>query len=126
MNEKRLHNGVKVDTDTANGLTRAIIDTVNFAGGLVWRQNVVAVRGRATHCKGIPDVVGMFGGRFIGVEVKIGRDKQSVWQDEFERKCKQAGGVYIVAHTFEEFAAAFDTLKRQARATEIYIKAFQR
>ena len=35
--------------------------------------------------KGVPDIIGIIDGRFIGIEVKIGKDRQSADQKEIEK-----------------------------------------
>jgi hypothetical protein len=39
----------------------------------------------------------------VKIEVKIGRDRQSVEQKAYAEAVERAGGLYVVARTFEEF-----------------------
>jgi hypothetical protein len=52
--------------------------------------------------KGAPDIVAVIGGKYIGIECKIGKNKQSEHQKEFERKLKIAGGEYWLIYTIDE------------------------
>ena len=46
---------------------------------------------------GVPDICGITPqGKFFGVEIKVGRDKQSPKQIEFQSFCEKAGALYIV------------------------------
>lgn len=115
--EHRLHNGRFADVSTTNGLTQAIIYRINFDGGFVQRVNVVSVRGHFATNKGMPDVVGMYRGAFVGVEIKTGRDKQSEQQQEWQRRCEIAGGRYFIARQWEQFAREWQEYKAQRRDT---------
>lgn len=42
-------------------------------------------------------------GRFLGVEVKYGKDRQGPDQKEFEDEVKNAGGLYILIRTWDDF-----------------------
>jgi hypothetical protein len=53
--------------------------------------------------KGVPDIIGIINGRFFGIEVKIGADRQSADQKEIEREINDAGGVYFVAKSYDDY-----------------------
>lgn len=61
---------------------------------------------------GSPDIIGILNvnglGLFLGLEVKVGRDKQSVYQINFEKMVKSFGGLYFVCHSKSD-ALAFVT-----------------
>ena len=42
-------------------------------------------------------------GVFVGIEFKVGKDKQSTAQIEHETRLKQVGAYYYIVSTFEEF-----------------------
>jgi hypothetical protein len=42
-------------------------------------------------------------GRFIGIEFKVGADKQSEAQKSYQKAIESAGGIYVVVTSFEEF-----------------------
>jgi hypothetical protein len=98
---------------TANDLTKAIIfDIDHIRSGSAYRINNGAVydnkRGvyrAGVQKKGIPDIIGVIDGRFVGIEVKIGKDRQSQYQVNVQREIENAGGVYFIAKTFADYAA---------------------
>ena len=53
--------------------------------------------------KGVPDIIGIIDGRFIGIEVKIGADRQSADQKEIEKEIGEAGGVYFIAKSYDDY-----------------------
>jgi hypothetical protein len=53
--------------------------------------------------KGIPDIIGLIDGRFIGIEIKFGSDRMSADQMEMKREIESNGGVYIVAKRYEQY-----------------------
>ena len=115
----------KYSDASANGLQKCIIDFLRFSG---WQCERIAVTGRyidnskvvtdvlgnkrkigsgkyipSSMQKGSADLSATIAGQSIKVEIKIGRDKQSDAQKEYQRQVEQAGGVYIIATSFEQF-----------------------
>lgn len=110
---------------TANGLTRCIIDFINYSGGQAERISVTGryidnskivtdVIGRqrkigsgqwikSSMTKGSADVSAVLNGKTIKIEVKIGRDKLSDQQIRYKEKVERAGGIYIVALSWDGF-----------------------
>ena len=96
---------------TANELTKTIIwDMYWVREGLAYRINNGAVFDKKRQVyrkgvqrKGIPDIIGIINGRFIGIEVKIGADRQSADQKEIEKEIKEAGGVYFIAKSYDDY-----------------------
>ena len=98
--------------NTANGLTKAVIDFINFSGGDANRINcqgqVRKINGRMvwTHGntrRGTADVHAIFKGWHISIEVKIGNDKQSDAQVKESERVRRAGGFYFIAKNMESF-----------------------
>lgn len=56
--------------------------------------------------KGIPDIIAIRDGRFIGIEVKAEKGRLSPHQVEFARQCLEAGGEYVVAKSIEDVQRA--------------------
>lgn len=113
------------DTKTANGLTRFIIDFINWSGYRANRANVVGVRiskttktesgasftdtyTRKTGNKGQADVDSTIKGRSCQFEVKIGRDAPRTDQIKRQIKERNAGGLYEFVHTPDEFLKIYD------------------
>ncbi len=59
--------------------------------------------------KGLPDILCVHNGKFIGIEVKrlkgYTNPKQRIEQEDFGRRLLFAGGFYYVAHSLEEVFA---------------------
>ena len=54
--------------------------------------------------KGFPDLTAMKNGRTVYIEVKTETGKQSAYQKEFERICKEHGCTYIIARSVKDVA----------------------
>lgn len=105
----------KYDTKTANGLTKAIVDFLNFSGHYATRINNQGtwVREKAhfkggyyrpsTQMKGIADIDSLIKGKKVAIEVKIGKDRQSDAQKQFQACIEASDGFYWLVKTFDEF-----------------------
>lgn len=51
--------------------------------------------------KGVADIICLYEGKFIAIECKAGKGKQSEHQREFEKMVKANGGDYILAYGLE-------------------------
>lgn len=93
----------------ANKLTNQIIDFVYRHNGYAWRssstgvfdQKVGAYRTAAK--KGVSDILAVFRGQLIAIEVKIGKDRLSPEQEGFLMNVSAAGGNTFVASDFARF-----------------------
>lgn len=107
---------------TANGLTKAIKAYFDYKGIFCQRtgnegryrpgDSVVDVVGRTRLMKGtwLPglnngqgDLTAIVGGKYVSIEVKIGKDYQSDKQKEFEAQIKAAGGEYYIVKSWNNF-----------------------
>lgn len=117
--------GRKYRDDTANGLTKLIIDHIKLNGGQAERNNTMGVpidrRRQVTDVLGHSRTIGSIewrkGGGTVGsadisatirsksvkIEVKIGNDRQSPAQREYQQAVEQAGGLYYIAKDFTSF-----------------------
>ena len=120
----------KYSDNTANGLTKCIVSWLKLSG---WQAERINTMGRpidntrvVTDCIGrkrrigslkwIPsgatsgsaDISATVSGRSVKIEVKIGHDRQSEAQKEYQRKVEAAGGIYIIAADFESFLKWYD------------------
>jgi len=115
---------------TANGLTKCVIDYINFSGGQAERisntgryideSRIVTdvlgnrkkigsgkyIKGQGTN--GTADISATFKGKSIKIEIKM-KDKQSEVQKEYQQAIERAGGIYFICHTFDEFLDKFNT-----------------
>ena len=51
---------------------------------------------------GSPDIIAVIGGKYIGIECKIGKGRQSPSQIEFQEKLENAGGEYWIVRQLED------------------------
>ena len=51
---------------------------------------------------GVPDILCCYKGQFIGIEVKVGRNKPSALQEYNLKAIEQAGGIGILAYSIED------------------------
>ena len=110
---------------TANELTRCIIDFINLNSGQAERINntgrqiderktysdtlgnvktigsVKWIKGAGTN--GTADISATINGRSVKVEVKIGVDRQSKAQMNYQKQIERSGGLYFISKDFESF-----------------------
>jgi len=61
--------------------------------------------------EGSADLIGMLpGGRFLGIEIKAGDDKQSPTQESFQHLVETHGGVYLICRNVPETITALRSL----------------
>lgn len=116
----------KYQYNTANGLTRAIIDFIELHGGQAERISIAGrphevrnIAGRVCGVQwtkshmtvGTADISATICGRSVKIEVKIGADRQSQAQKEYRRAVERAGGVYYIARDFDSFVSWFNSVK---------------
>lgn len=53
--------------------------------------------------KGVTDTLIIWKGKTLNIEIKIGNDKQSEGQKEMQRSIENAGGVYLIVKSFDNF-----------------------
>lgn len=86
--------------------------------GMVWKNNTGVLRDANNRpvrygLPGSSDVLACIKGRFVGIEAKVGRDKQRQNQCAFAAAVRQAGGVYILARSVDDVV---NTLKLEGLA----------
>lgn len=91
---------------THSDLVNDILLTVS-PHGLAWNNNTGALKdqtGRLVRygLPGSSDVLACIRGRFVGIEAKVGRDRQRTNQQDFSNAVHQAGGIYILARSVED------------------------
>ena len=117
----------KYSDATANGLTRCITDFLNYSKHQAERINTMGVfrqsyrtdgtktAGQWTKGTGTPgsaDISATSYGRSVKIEVKIGKDKQSVVQKQYQLMIEAAGGIYIISKTFDDFVEWYDNFSQ--------------
>lgn len=126
---------IEYNQNSANGLTRCIIDFLNLSGHQAERINTMGrmldnrktytdVIGRTktigstkyiptTGTKGSADISATINGRSVKIEVKYGKDRQSKDQKTYQEQVERAGGVYYIAKDFDSFYAWFNEFIKQ-------------
>lgn len=104
----------------ANDTTGRIVDFLNAQGFNVWRQNTTGIydvtkgvfRKNPNSRKGISDIIGFDrSGCFVAVEVKAGTDTLSDEQADFLAQVKMAGGMAMVARSWDDFLQKWERRK---------------
>lgn len=130
------------DVKTTNGLTTAIMNYVQWTGGLPERYNVEgrtikqkdivtasggilvgkSVRIKSSATKGSADIHITYNGYAIKVEVKNAATKDRMRKDQIEYKAKaqKAGGIYFVATDIEMFITWWDEMRMKIPKTSLF------
>lgn len=115
----------KYKDNTANSLTRCILDYIRFTGNQAERisstgrvidnrKSFTDVLGNTrtigstkyipgTGSNGTADISSVIFGKSVKIEVKIGADRQSEAQKMYQQSVERAGGLYVIANSFEQF-----------------------
>jgi len=88
---------------TEKKVQKDIIEYLTKKGILHYRQNSGS-KGYIKFCSinGISDIVCIHQGRYVGIEVKDVKGKQSKDQILFEKNLNNAGGLYILAKSLKD------------------------
>jgi hypothetical protein len=68
----------------------------------VWPIQIGRIPGRTNHSKGIADILGLWHGRGLAIEVKAKGGKPSKEQKEFLQDWKESGGIAILAYSLDD------------------------
>jgi hypothetical protein len=105
-------------TDT-NGITKLIVDYLRYVYGSKsirrissegkWRQGIGYIR---SENKGLSDIEGICNGKFLSLELKIGKDKQRDSQKARQIEVENDGGIYYLCKwiDFETFQTEIQNL----------------
>ncbi len=118
----------KYSDNSANALTKSIIDFLTFSGFQAERINTMGKRIdqtktvetvlgkreigsvkwiKGTGTKGSADISATIHGRSVKIEVKFGKDRQSEYQKQYQEAIETAGGVYVIAKDFDTWVEWF-------------------
>jgi hypothetical protein len=78
-------------------LTKSIRQLLNSVGIFAWKE-----WGGPMSTPGVPDIIGCFKGRLIGIEIKSEKGVVSEYQKEFIDNINRAGGLAFVARSLED------------------------
>ena len=108
---------------STNELTKSIIELIRQHGGFATRVNAGGIYDeklkifRQSHtAAGTPDVIASCFGKFIGVEIKYGKDKLSDSQIKVGKQIQSGGGYYVVAKNFKDFSNWLLQIKQGAQS----------
>jgi hypothetical protein len=127
----------KYSDSTANGLTKCVIDFLNYSdhqaerissmGRMLDKTKIVEdVLGRqrtigsmqyikGTSTNGTADISSIINGKSVKIEIKIGADIQSKAQKDYQIATEKAGGIYLITKTFDEFMAQYTGLSAEVK-----------
>lgn len=99
-------------------IQRSILDNLRWRGILAFRcqpapvpvrkgNAVVGFRRADAFNVGMPDIVCVIRGRFVGIEVKSQTGRQRPEQRVWQERIANAGGVYVLARSWEDVQLAF-------------------
>ena len=98
-------------------IQKAILDYLAFKKIFHYRQNSGAFKTesggymRAASVSGLPDIVAIKDGIYIGLEVKTATGRQSKEQKDIESKITAAGGLYLVVRSLDDVRKIFEVEK---------------
>jgi len=108
---------IKWRETSANGLTNIIVHFLRWSGHQAERVNTTGIYDvrtkkfrRTTATRGSADIHAIINAKPVKIEIKIGKDRQSDYQKEYERSVIEAGGHYWIIKDFDMFIALYDTL----------------
>jgi hypothetical protein len=116
--EARAAGQLKPKPESANRITANIIRLINMQSGCyAFRVNNVGVWDAAKQIhrkgnteRGISDVIACIRGKMVCIEVKAGKDKESIHQQQFGANIHQAKGAYFVVRSTDLFIAHFEQM----------------
>lgn len=98
-------------------IQRSILDNLRWRGILAFRcqpapvpvrkgNAIVGFRRADAFNVGMPDIVCIIRGRFVGIEVKSESGRQRPEQRVWQERIVKAGGVYMLARSWEDVSGA--------------------
>ena len=108
---------------TETQLVKACLDYLSMRGIMAWRNNSGAFasehKGRKRFVRfgtpGAPDIMGILppadGGRFLGIECKVGKNKQTPAQHAWAFQCERSGGLYVLARSVDDVHDALKVIE---------------
>jgi len=127
----------KYSDSTANGLTKCVIDFLNYSGHqaerissmgrmIDKRKDSIDVMGntrvigsltyiKGTSTNGTADISSIINGKSVKIEIKIGKDRQSQAQKDYQTATERAGGIYLITKSFDEFMEQYKGLSADVK-----------
>ena len=112
---------MKKAKETANGITANIIRVVNMQPGCsAIRINSTGIydtkRGifrTSNGTAGVEDIICIIRGKYVGIEVKAGKDAQRSAQKARQIDVEKSGGVYFIARSTDSFLEFFTEINNK-------------
>jgi|TARA_R100001530_G_scaffold65668_1_gene46988 hypothetical protein len=109
---------IEMINEKEKDVQNAILDWLSFKKIFHYRNNTGAYpstyKGKTYFTRygavGSPDIIAVIGGIFIGIECKGTKGKQSNDQRNFQIQLEEAGGLYCLAHSLDEWIDFFNNL----------------
>ena len=99
LEAQRLYSGIRL-WETDNGHAYALFSVTSALQEYKRTGSITAAKRKLVRIvygrKGFPDLVGIYQGIFIGIEIKVGQDRQRKEQKTMESAIRKAGGIYIL------------------------------
>ena len=98
-------------------IQKTILDYLAFKKIFHYRQNSGAFKTesggymRTASVSGLPDIVAIKDGIYIGLEVKTATGRQSEEQREIQNRITAAGGLYLVVRSLDDVRKIFEAEK---------------
>lgn len=95
-------------------IQKAVIEYLKIKHIFHYRQNSGAFMTksggfmRATSVNGLPDIVAIKDGIYVGLEVKTEKGKQSEAQKHIQNEVTKAGGLYFVVRSVDDVKVIFE------------------
>lgn len=89
-------------------IQKAIIEYLTLKRVFHYRNNSGGFKNEKTNhfyrfgTPGSPDIVCVFKGQYVGIEVKKPGGKQNPNQIQFQKDLEKAGGMYVLAYSLDE------------------------
>lgn len=89
-------------------LYRPVLEACQLFGAFAFRVNtgVFGARHIRSVPKGTPDVLACLRGRFVGIELKTGKEKLSAEQERWHEGARKAGALIVTARSVDEVVSA--------------------
>jgi len=95
-----------------------VVTYINLNRGFAFRVNSVGIfdeklgiHRKPVTIKGVADISAIINGKAWQIEVKVGRDRQSEHQKNFQQRVEQAGGVYLIVKSFDDFVGQYQAVQ---------------
>jgi len=90
--------------------TGRMIDTTDTFEDVIGRRRSIGSKQwvKGTSTPGSADISATIRGKSVKIEIKWGKDRQSEVQKKYEENITNAGGVYLIVRSFDEFVQWYD------------------